>query len=49
VYAVGLSYSFPWLSFDLGYSFHDYDDRGGGSGGSQLPGSADAGGGVVFD
>lgn len=28
VYAVGLSYSFPWLSFDLGYSFHDYDDRG---------------------
>jgi len=27
VYAVGLSYSFPWLSFDLGYSFHDYDDR----------------------
>ena len=28
IYALGLSYSFPWLSFDLGYSFHDYDDRG---------------------
>lgn len=28
VYAVGLTYNFPWLSFDLGYSFHDYDDRG---------------------
>ena len=27
VYALGLSYSFPQLSFDLGYSFHDYDDR----------------------
>jgi long-chain fatty acid transport protein len=28
IYAVGLTYSFPRLSFDLGYSFHDYDDRG---------------------
>ena len=27
VYAVGASWSFPKLSFDLGYSFHDYDDR----------------------
>jgi long-chain fatty acid transport protein len=23
VYAVGASYSFPWISFDLGYSYHD--------------------------
>ncbi|HEX2165255.1 MAG TPA: outer membrane protein transport protein [Thermoanaerobaculia bacterium] len=28
IYAVGLSYNFPQLSFDLGYSFHDYDRRG---------------------
>ena len=28
IYAVGLTYSFPRISFDLGYSFHDYDDRG---------------------
>ena len=28
VYAVGFSYSFPQLSFDVGYSFHDHDDRG---------------------
>jgi long-chain fatty acid transport protein len=28
VYAFGFSYSFPHLSFDVGYSFHDYDDRG---------------------
>ena len=28
VYATGLSYDFPQLSFDLGYSFHDYDSRG---------------------
>jgi long-chain fatty acid transport protein len=27
VYAAGLSYGFPQLSFDLGYSLHDYDDR----------------------
>jgi long-chain fatty acid transport protein len=27
IYSVGLTYSFPWLSFDLGYAFHDFDDR----------------------
>lgn len=27
VYAVGASWSLPKLSFDVGYSFHDYDDR----------------------
>ncbi|HEX2254700.1 MAG TPA: outer membrane protein transport protein [Thermoanaerobaculia bacterium] len=26
VYAAGLSYSFPQISFDLGYAFHDHDD-----------------------
>ncbi len=28
VYAIGFSYSFPQISFDLGYSFHDHDDLG---------------------
>ena len=28
VYAAGFTYNFPQLSFDVGYSFHDYDDRG---------------------
>lgn len=28
VYAIGFSYNFPQLSFDVGYSFHDHDDRG---------------------
>lgn len=28
VYAAGLSYDFPQMSFDLGYSFHDFDSRG---------------------
>jgi long-chain fatty acid transport protein len=28
VYALGFSYSFPRISFDVGYSLHDYDDRG---------------------
>ncbi len=28
VYAIGFSYSFPQISFDLGYSFHDHDSRG---------------------
>lgn len=27
VYAAGLSYSFPQISFDLGYSFHDHEGR----------------------
>lgn len=27
VYAVGTTYNFPQLSFDLGYSFYDYQDR----------------------
>jgi long-chain fatty acid transport protein len=27
VYAAGLSYNLSWISFDLGYSFWDYDDR----------------------
>ena len=26
VYSLGLSYAFPQLSFDLGYSLHDHDD-----------------------
>jgi long-chain fatty acid transport protein len=28
VYGVGFSYNLPQLSFDVGYSFHDHDDRG---------------------
>ena len=28
VYAAGVSYSLPNISFDLGYSFHDHDSRG---------------------
>ena len=28
VYAAGLSYSLPNISFDLGYSFHDHDPQG---------------------
>jgi long-chain fatty acid transport protein len=28
VYGLGFTYSFPQISFDLGYSFHDHDDRG---------------------
>jgi long-chain fatty acid transport protein len=28
VYAAGFSYSFPAISFDVGYSFHMHDDRG---------------------
>ncbi|HVS00384.1 MAG TPA: outer membrane protein transport protein [Thermoanaerobaculia bacterium] len=28
VYAAGMSYSFPQISFDLGYSFHEYNSRG---------------------
>jgi long-chain fatty acid transport protein len=27
VYAAGLSYNLSWISFDLGYSFWDHDDR----------------------
>ncbi len=27
VYAIGFSYNLPQLSFDVGYSFHDHDDR----------------------
>jgi long-chain fatty acid transport protein len=27
VYAAGMSYSFPRISFDLGYSFHDHEGR----------------------
>jgi long-chain fatty acid transport protein len=27
VYAAGVSYSFPQISFDLGYSFHDHEGR----------------------
>jgi long-chain fatty acid transport protein len=27
VYAAGFSYEFPQISFDVGYSFHDHDDR----------------------
>ena len=27
VYAAGFSYNLSWISFDLGYSFWDYDDR----------------------
>lgn len=27
VYAAGMSYSFPHISFDLGYSFHDHEGR----------------------
>lgn len=34
VYAAGFSYNFPQISFDLGYSFHDHDDRG--AGGQEL-------------
>lgn len=28
VYAIGISYSLPNISFDLGYSFHDHDRQG---------------------
>lgn len=28
VYALGATYELPRISFDLGYSFHDHDDRG---------------------
>lgn len=28
VYALGFSYEFPQISFDVGYSFHDHDNRG---------------------
>jgi long-chain fatty acid transport protein len=28
VYGAGFTYNFPQLSFDVGYSFHDHDDRG---------------------
>jgi long-subunit fatty acid transport protein len=28
VYAAGVSYSLPNISFDLGYSLHDHDSRG---------------------
>lgn len=28
VYGLGFSYNLPKLSFDVGYSFHDHDDRG---------------------
>jgi hypothetical protein len=28
VYAAGFGFDFPQLSFDLGYSLHDYDDQG---------------------
>jgi long-chain fatty acid transport protein len=28
VYAIGFSYDFPRISFDVGYSLHDHDDRG---------------------
>lgn len=28
VYAAGISYSLPNISFDLGYSFHDHDNQG---------------------
>jgi len=28
VYAFGFSYSFPKLSFDVGYSYHQHDERG---------------------
>lgn len=28
VYAFGFTYSFPQLSFDVGYSLHDHDNRG---------------------
>ncbi len=27
VYALGASYNQDWISFDLGYSFHDYEER----------------------
>jgi len=27
VYALGASYSFPWISFDLAYSIHDHDSQ----------------------
>jgi long-chain fatty acid transport protein len=27
VYALGASYSFPWISFDLAYSLHDHDGQ----------------------
>jgi long-chain fatty acid transport protein len=33
VYALGWSYNFPELSFDIGYSFHDHQGRGDGFGG----------------
>jgi long-chain fatty acid transport protein len=28
VYAAGFSYNFPQISFDVGYSLHEHDDRG---------------------
>ena len=27
VYAAGFTYNFTWLSFDLAYSYHDFDSR----------------------
>jgi long-chain fatty acid transport protein len=27
VYAIGLGYDYPWLSFDIGYSYHDHQNR----------------------
>ncbi|HEY4563592.1 MAG TPA: outer membrane protein transport protein [Thermoanaerobaculia bacterium] len=27
VYAAGFTYDFPWVSFDLAYSYHDFDSR----------------------
>ncbi|HET9211114.1 MAG TPA: outer membrane protein transport protein [Thermoanaerobaculia bacterium] len=27
VYAAGFTYDFPWISFDLAYSYHDFDSR----------------------
>ncbi len=29
VYAAGVTYSLPNISFDIGYSFHDHQRRGG--------------------
>jgi long-chain fatty acid transport protein len=28
VYGLGFSYSFPAISFDVGYSYHQHDERG---------------------
>jgi long-chain fatty acid transport protein len=38
VYALGAGYSFPQLSFDLGYSLHEHDDRGANNQEPQNPG-----------